>query len=159
MAAATEKKEAKKEMTKAEMVTALSEATQMTKTDVTTVIAELGNLIGKNVGKKGPGVFTLPGLLKIEVKVKPATKKRMGVNPRTGEPMEISAKPKMRVVRVRALKGLKDVIVPADSVDFFEPRFVFDGPRLLAVRWRFLNLARLLVRATGSWCRTEWCPP
>jgi nucleoid DNA-binding protein len=34
----------------------------------------------------------------------------MGVNPRTGEPMEISAKPKMRVVRVRALKGLKDMI-------------------------------------------------
>ena len=110
MAAATEKKEAKKEMTKAEIVTALSEATQMTKTDVTTVLGELGNLIGKNVGKKGPGVFTLPGLLKIEVKVKPATKKRMGVNPRTGEPMEISAKPKMRVVRVRALKGLKDMI-------------------------------------------------
>jgi nucleoid DNA-binding protein len=110
MPAATEKKEAKKEMTKAEIVSALAEATQMTKTDVTTVLGELGNLIGKNVGKKGPGVFTLPGLLKIEVKVKPATKKRMGVNPRTGEPMEISAKPKMRVVRVRALKGLKDMI-------------------------------------------------
>jgi nucleoid DNA-binding protein len=110
MAAATEKKEAKKEMTKAEIVTALAEATQMTKTDISTVLGELGNLIGKNVGKKGPGVFTLPGLLKIEVKVKPATKKRMGVNPRTGEPMEISAKPKMRVVRVRALKGLKDMI-------------------------------------------------
>ena len=97
-------------MTKAEIVAALAEATQMTKTDVTTVLGELGNLIGKNVGKKGSGVFTLPGLLKIEVKVKPATKKRMGVNPRTGEPMEISAKPKMRVVRVRALKGLKDMI-------------------------------------------------
>ncbi|RFC49562.1 MAG: nucleoid DNA-binding protein [Verrucomicrobia bacterium] len=110
MAAATEKKEAKKEMTKAEIVTALAEATQMTKTDISAVLGELGNLIGKNVGKKGPGVFTLPGLLKIEVKVKPATKKRMGVNPRTGEPMEISAKPKMRVVRVRPLKGLKDMI-------------------------------------------------
>jgi nucleoid DNA-binding protein len=110
MAAATEKKEAKKEMTKAEIVSALAEATQMTKTDINTVLGELGNLIGKSVGKKGPGVFTLPGLLKIEVKVKPATKKRMGVNPRTGEPMEISAKPKMRVVRVRALKGLKDMI-------------------------------------------------
>lgn len=110
MAAATEKKEAKKEMTKAEIVSALAESTQMTKTEVSTVLAELGNLIGKNVSKKGPGVFTLPGLLKIEVKVKPATKKRMGVNPRTGEPMEISAKPKMRVVRVRPLKGLKDMI-------------------------------------------------
>ncbi|MBU6300713.1 MAG: HU family DNA-binding protein [Verrucomicrobia bacterium] len=110
MAAASDKKEAKKEMTKAEIVTALAEATQMTKTDVSAVLGELGNLIGKNVNKKGPGVFTLPGLLKIEVKVKPATKKRMGVNPRTGEPMEISAKPKMRVVRVRPLKGLKDLI-------------------------------------------------
>jgi len=108
--AASDKKEEKKELTKAEIVSALAETTGMTKTDINTVLGELGNLIGKNVGKRGPGVFTLPGLLKIEVKMKKATKKRMGVNPRTGEPMEISAKPKSRVVRVRPLKGLKDMI-------------------------------------------------
>ncbi len=101
---------AKKEPTKAEIVTTLSESTGLTKADVNGVLDELGNLINKNIGKRGPGSFTLPGLLKIEVKKKPATKKRMGVNPRTGEPMEIAAKPASKVVKVRPLKALKDMV-------------------------------------------------
>ena len=101
---------AKKEPTKSEIVSSLAESTGLNKTEVTGVLDELGNLINKSISKRGPGSFTLPGLLKIEVKTKPATKKRMGVNPRTGEPMEIAAKPKSKVVKVRPLKALKDMV-------------------------------------------------
>ncbi|MEM1296916.1 MAG: HU family DNA-binding protein [Verrucomicrobiota bacterium] len=101
---------AKKEPTKSEIVNSLSETTGLTKADVNGVLDELGNLINKSISKRGPGSFTLPGLLKIEVKKKPATKKRMGVNPRTGEPMEIAAKPAGKVVKVRPLKALKDMV-------------------------------------------------
>jgi nucleoid DNA-binding protein len=48
--------------------------------------------------------------LKIEVKRKPKTKARKGINPFTGEPMTIKAKPARNVVKVRPLKKLKDMI-------------------------------------------------
>ncbi|MEM0970009.1 MAG: HU family DNA-binding protein [Verrucomicrobiota bacterium] len=100
----------KKELTKTEIVASLADSTGFSKTDVNAILGELSGLIEKSIGRRGPGSFTLPGLLKIEKKKKPATKKRMGVNPRTGEPMEIAAKPARNDVKVRALKGLKDMV-------------------------------------------------
>ena len=97
-------------MTKSEMVTAIAEKTELTKADVNGVLDELTALIAKSVGKRGPGSFTLPGLMKIEVKKKPATKARPGRNPFTGEEIMIKAKPATNVVRVRPLKGLKDMV-------------------------------------------------
>lgn len=38
----------------------------------------LGKLINENLGKKGPGVFALPGLVKLKVVHKPATPARKG---------------------------------------------------------------------------------
>ena len=51
-----------KPATKTAMFAELSAATQMTKKQVTVVFDELGKLIKKELGKKGPGVVTLPGL-------------------------------------------------------------------------------------------------
>ena len=65
-------------------------------------------MIKKDLGKKGPGVVTLPGLLKIKRVHKPATKARQGRNPQTGEAIKIKAK---TVVRLRAAKALKDAIL------------------------------------------------
>ena len=67
-------------------------------------------LIASSLGKKGPGVFALPGLLKIQVQVKKATPAKEGINPRTGEKITIKAKPARKVVKVRALKKLKEFI-------------------------------------------------
>jgi hypothetical protein len=61
------------------------------------------------VGKKGSGVFALPGLLKIMVIVKPATPKRKGINPFTKQEQIFAAKPARKVIKVRALKALKDM--------------------------------------------------
>ena len=74
------------------------------------VLDQLSNLISLDVGKKGPGVFNLPGLLKIVRVSKPATKARKGINPFTKEPTIFKAKPARNVVKVRALKGLKDSV-------------------------------------------------
>ena len=60
--------------------------------------------------KKGAaGEFTVPGLMKLQVKSKPATKARKGVNPFTGEEMMFKAKPARRTVKVRPLKKLKEM--------------------------------------------------
>jgi hypothetical protein len=61
------------------------------------------------VGKRGPGVFVVPGLMKITVVQKPATPERKGINPFTKQEQIFKAKPARRVVKVRPLKGLKDM--------------------------------------------------
>jgi nucleoid DNA-binding protein len=47
-------------------------------------------------------------LVQLQPKIKPATKKRMGRNPRTGEEVQISAKPAKVILRARILKRAKD---------------------------------------------------
>ena len=67
-------------------------------------------LHGKELGKKGPGIVQIPGLLKIKVVHKPATKARPGFNPATKQPITIKAKPARKVIKILPLKALKDLI-------------------------------------------------
>lgn len=99
-----------KPLTKTQILTALSEGTGLSKKEVSSVFDELGTLIGKNLGKRGPGVFNIPGLMKVKVIRKPATKEREGINPFTKEPTIFKAKPARNVVKVLPLKGLKDMV-------------------------------------------------
>jgi len=99
-----------KAMTKTEILTALSEGTGLSKKEISSVFDELGTLIGKNLGKKGPGVFNIPGLMKVKVIRKPATKARPGINPFTKEEVIFKAKPARNVVKVLPLKALKDMV-------------------------------------------------
>ena len=64
--AAKKKAAVKKPMNKTEILTALAEGTGLSKKDVASVLTELGILIGKSLGKRGPGVFNLPGLMKVK---------------------------------------------------------------------------------------------
>jgi nucleoid DNA-binding protein len=52
----------------------------------------------------------IPGLVKLRVVKKPATKERQGINPFTKEPITIPAKPASKKVRATALKNLKDLV-------------------------------------------------
>lgn len=109
---ATKKKaaaKAGKPATKSEVFGFISEQTGLTKKEVGAVFEALSAMIKREL-KRGPGVFTVPGLMKIKVVKKPATKARKGINPFTGEEIMIKAKPARRVVKVQALKGLKDMI-------------------------------------------------
>ena len=101
---------AKKPMTKSEILTSLSESSGFTKKEVSGLFEELAVLIGKNLKKSGPGVFTVPGLMKVKVVRKPATKARKGINPFTKEETIFKAKPARNVVKVQPLKALKDMV-------------------------------------------------
>ena len=90
--------------------TALAETTGLGKKQVAAVFSALGALIATEFGKKGPGQFVLPGLLKLTVVRKPATKARSGTNPFTGAPMTIPAQPARNVVRALPLKALKEMV-------------------------------------------------
>jgi len=108
---ATAKKETavKKPMTKAVMITEIAENTGLNKKQVNSVIDELTIIIERHVKKRAPGKFILPGLIKVQVKRKPATKARKGINPFTGEKTIFKAKPARRVVKVTPLKKLKEM--------------------------------------------------
>ena len=99
-----------KPMNKTEILTSLSEATGLTKQQVSGLFDELATLIGKNLGGEGAGVFAIPGLLQIKVVRKPATEEHKGINPFTKEETIFKAKPAKNVVKITPLKGLKDVV-------------------------------------------------
>ena len=99
-----------KPMTKTEILNALAAETGLSKKDVGNVLNQLGALIGKNLGKRGPGTFSVPGLMKVKVVRKPATRARKGINPFTGEETVFKAKPARNVIKVRPLKNLKDMV-------------------------------------------------
>ncbi len=102
--------EAKKPKSKTEVLNAIAESSGLSRKDVANVFAQLSELIGKEIGKKGPGVFNVPGLLKIQVVRKPATKATQRPNPfKPGEMMVVKAKAARNVVKIRALKALKDL--------------------------------------------------
>ena len=101
---------ATKPLSKAEIVADLAEKSTLSKKVVGDVLDHLEALIGKSIGKKGSGIFALPGLLKIQVVEKKAVPAREGRNPATGEKIHIAAKPARKVVKVRALKKLKEMI-------------------------------------------------
>ncbi len=108
---AAKKNAGAKPPTKSQIYAQIAEDTGLTRKDVGAVFESLSGLIKKNLGGRGgPGIFTIPGLLKMRVVKKPATKARMGVNPFTGEEMMFKAKPASKTVRVSALKGLKDMV-------------------------------------------------
>jgi nucleoid DNA-binding protein len=102
----------KKAPSKTEVINAISVETDLTRRDVKAVLDSLNHQISRSLGRRGPGMFTLPGLVKIEKKKVPARKARKGVpNPfKPGELMDIAAKPASTKVKVRALKSLKEMV-------------------------------------------------
>jgi nucleoid DNA-binding protein len=100
-----------KALSKSEILNQLAERTKLSKKEVGTVIDELTNLIGEELSnKKGARVFNLPGLLKLYVQHKPATKAAERKNPFTGQMQMYPAKPAKDVVKARPLKALKDQV-------------------------------------------------
>ena len=100
---------AAKVLTKSQILASLAEATELSRKDVASVFDALSDLIKKNVGKKGPGMFVIPGLMRIMVIQKPATKARMGINPFTKQEQMFKAKPARKVIKVRPLKALREM--------------------------------------------------
>ena len=102
---------ANKTPSKTEILANIADATGLNKKDVANVLEALSGEIKKNLSP-GPGLFAIPGLVKIERKKVPARPAQKGVpNPfKPGELMDRPAKPASVKVKVRALKNLKDMV-------------------------------------------------
>jgi nucleoid DNA-binding protein len=98
-----------KAATKSEILTNIATATELSRKQVASVFDALGGQIQSAVGKKGPGIFAVPGLMKIIVVTKPATKARLGINPFTKLEQTFKAKPARKVIKIRPLKALKEM--------------------------------------------------
>jgi nucleoid DNA-binding protein len=104
-----EKKSAKPR-TKGEVFSKLAESTGLSKKQITGVFDSLAELIKNDLGKKGPGVFQIPGLIKLTRSHKPATKAGQRLNPFTKQMQMYPAKPARNVVKARPLKTLKEMV-------------------------------------------------
>ena len=90
-------------MTKSQLMAALAEKTGIAKKDVVNLMDELVNMAYSEV-KKG-GMFVLPGFGKM---VKARRNARTGINPATGEKIQIPAK---TVVKFRLAKAAKEAVL------------------------------------------------
>lgn len=102
----------KKPLTKTQLFAAIAEETGHTKAEVAEVFEGFTTILRKQLGRNAAGSLNLPGLIKIQKVRKPARKARKDVpNPfKPGETMDVAAKPAHNVLKVRALKGLKDMV-------------------------------------------------
>ena len=100
----------KKPPTKTEILNHIAGETDLSRKEVTAVLESLNGLIAKNLKPRGAGTFNLPGIMKIKVIKKPATKARKGINPFTGEETVFKAKPARKAVKILPLKALKDMV-------------------------------------------------
>ena len=95
--------------TKSEILVNIAEKTELSRKQVSAVFDALAEQIKGALNKKGPGLFAIPGLMKLTIRNKPATKARKGINPFTKEEVMFKAKPARKVIKVRPLKALKDM--------------------------------------------------
>lgn len=101
----------KEPLSKSALIRTISEvATDVSKKQVVAVLDCLNQLIEKHIKSGGPGIFVMPGLMKVTVVKKPARPARKGINPFTGEEIMIKAKPASKAVKVKALKKLKEMV-------------------------------------------------
>lgn len=101
---------ADKPRTKSEIFGTLADSVGISKKDVAAVFDTMGAMIAADLKKGKAEQFTVPGMMKITVVRKPATKAREGINPFTKEKTMFKAKPARNVVKVRPMKGLKDMV-------------------------------------------------
>lgn len=108
-AAAKKKKVGK--LTKAALINAIADSIgeDTTRKQVKAILESLGEIGTKELKKNGE--FTVPGFAKFQVRERKARPAREGINPRTGEKVQIPAKPTTQVIKARPIKVLKDGVL------------------------------------------------
>ena len=92
-------------LTQSQMIAAVADRAEMSKADAKRALNALDEIILEELGNAQK--VRIGGLVQLTVRVKPATKKRTGRNPATGEQITIAAKPANVDVRARALAKAK----------------------------------------------------
>jgi nucleoid DNA-binding protein len=103
-------KSSSKARSKSEVYGIISEHVGISRSQVAGTFHVLGSIIKADLAKGGAGVSSIPGLARIRVTRKPATKERQGINPFTKEPTVFKARPARNVVRLRPLRNLKEMV-------------------------------------------------
>ncbi len=96
----------RKHMTKSQLVEAIAQESGLSKKQASAAIEGLDKVVAQQLGEKGE--VSIPGLVKLNVVIKPATPERQGINPFTKQPTTFKAKPERKVVKARVFKGLRD---------------------------------------------------
>jgi nucleoid DNA-binding protein len=97
-------------LSKSELINKLVDGAdgRLSRKDAKGLLESLAELGQKELKKAG--TFVVPGLVKLLVVKKPATKERKGINPFTGEPAVFKAKPARKVIKARPVKAAKDAV-------------------------------------------------
>lgn len=99
----------KDKFNKTQILDEIASSTALSRKQVSSVLDALADVIESHINKRSVGEFVLPGLMKITTVRKPAVKARKGISPFTKEEVMFKAKPASTVIKVRALKKLKDM--------------------------------------------------
>jgi nucleoid DNA-binding protein len=97
-----------KALTKSQFVDLLATNTGLSKQIVKDVLAGQASIMESELKAGRPVVVN--SMIKVTVQMKGPTPSRVGINPFTKEQMTIKARPARKVIRVRALKSLKDIV-------------------------------------------------
>ena len=92
-------------LTQSQIVAAVADRADMSRADAKRALDALDEIVLEELGNAQK--VRLGGLVQLTVRVKPATKKRPGRNPATGEEITIAAKPASVDVRARPLAKAK----------------------------------------------------
>ena len=107
-AESTALKPVKSALTKSALINLIAEENEIPRKTAVGVYTTLEKLFLGSVHPRGLGEFTLPGLLKVNLRKVPARKAGTLVrNPATGEMIKAAAKPASVRVKIRALSKLK----------------------------------------------------
>lgn len=99
-----------KRMTKAAVMTELAQRTELSKKQVAAVFEGLNDIIKRELGRRGPGEFVIPDMLKLKVRKVPAQKDKQVRIPSTGE-IIVKDIPASKKLRATPLKKLKDLVL------------------------------------------------
>jgi DNA-binding protein HU-beta len=92
-------------LTQTQIAAAVAERAELSRADAKRALEALEEVVLAELGDAQK--VRLGGLVQLTVRVKPATKKRQGRNPATGEAITIAAKPASVDVRARPLAKAK----------------------------------------------------
>jgi nucleoid DNA-binding protein len=97
--------------TKSQILSSIAEETGLAKKEIQIVLESIGGHIVRHMRKRGSGQFVIPEAgIRVVRRTRPASKKRLGRNPATGEQIWIAAKPARTVVKVVPMKTLKESV-------------------------------------------------
>jgi DNA-binding protein HU-beta len=95
-------------LTQTQLVAAVAERSELSKAEAKRALTALDEIVLEEVGNAQK--IRIGGLVQLTVRLKPATKKRQGRNPATGEEITIAAKPASVDVRARPLAKVKGAL-------------------------------------------------